>query len=149
MAEKAKTPEPAPAHRPAQGQPLPGGTAKSDGMTKMEGVRRALAELGKDAKPLRIRDHLKQRFNIDISPDVVSTYKKELARRAAKAKGTAKPKGKPAAPEAAAGAKPLPTAAPKAQAGKGISLGDIQAVKALVGRVGAEQLRSLVDLLAR
>jgi hypothetical protein len=169
MAAKTKATGPAFRGRPTQGvaatpstgKSLAGGTAKPGGMTKMDGVKQALAELGSGAKPLQIRDHLKRRFNIDISPDVASNYKKVIAKKAAKAKARpAANRGQPAAPQPASGTQSPPASVPKVKAtvpraagdGKAtgsIRLEDIQAVKELVGRVGAGPLRSLVDLLAR
>ena len=61
----------------------------STGITKMEGVRRARAELGPDAKPVAIRDYLQNQFGIEISRDVVSVYKRDL-----KAEGQEKAKEK-------------------------------------------------------
>jgi hypothetical protein len=92
-----------------------------NGITKLEGVKRALAELGPDAMPLAIKDYLKTKLGIDISGDVASTYKKTLARQA---KGDKQP------------------------AGDGVSLQDIEAVKDLIGRVGTDNLRTLIDLLS-
>jgi hypothetical protein len=130
------------------------GQAKGNGRTKLDAVREALKEMGKTAKPLAIRDFVKTRFGMDINTGLISTYKKELA---GKRKGKRKRRG--AKKHAAAKASTKAGAAPKAaapaartQAGKGgrsISLKDVAAVKELVGRVGAEELLSLIDLLAR
>ncbi len=62
--------------------------------TKMEAVGRALRELGPDAMPLAIKDHLKKRYNIEISAAVASDYKKKLKK---KAKAAAKPAVAPSA----------------------------------------------------
>jgi hypothetical protein len=154
MAEKKNAPVPS------------AGTQPSAGMTKMDGVRRALAQLGSDAKPLAIRNFVKQRFNIDISLDVVSSYKKDLARRALKAKAQAQPQAKAPAPakappQAQPQAKPKPapkkpapqkapvSAAKPAATGNGkpsaIPLADILKIKELVVRLGAKQVRTLID----
>jgi hypothetical protein len=124
---------------------------RKGGMTKMEAVRQALAELGKDAKPLQLRAFVKERFGIDMTADHVSTYKGQILRkqqgagRALKAKA-AKP---PAAPNAEPG-QAAPTPQPKARGtAAGIGLGDITAVKDLVERVGADTLKQLIDVLAR
>jgi hypothetical protein len=116
---------------------------KAGGLTKIDAVKRALSELGRDAKPLAIKDHVKSRFGIDISADVASNYKKQLkkakpGRKPAGRKPAAKPQAKAAAPKSA----PVLSTA-------GVSLQDLGTVKELVGRVGVATLRTLIDLLAR
>jgi hypothetical protein len=112
-------------------------------MTKMEGVRRTLRELGKNAMPLQIQDHLKNQFGIDMTVAHISNYKSEILR---KKKGK---RGKRAAAMVPAEAKaPAPASAPGKGAG-GFSLEDIQTTKALVGKIGADRLRTLIDVLAK
>jgi hypothetical protein len=119
-------------------------TTQADGITKIEGVRRALAELGREAKPLQIQRFVKERFGIEMNTDHISTSKADILRKMAS-------KGKPAVkqPEASKAATPpgRPTRQGNGQASK-IRLQDIQAVKELVGRVGADQLRALIDVLS-
>jgi hypothetical protein len=130
-------------------------------MTKLEAVKRAMARMGRNAKPLAIKDYLKSQFNIEISADVASNYKKQLkkakkgakaaaAKSAALTRQTAKA---PLAPKPQASVMPIATPAPRAESPKptagGVSLQDLLAVKDLVSRVGAENLRTLVELLAR
>src|SRR5262245_39601606 len=97
------------------------------GLTKMDGVKRALAELGPDAKPLAIQDYVKKQFGIDVSTGVVSAYKKELKARAKRT--AAKKKTAPQPPVGRSA--PTPSKATK----NGIALDDIQSVKGLIGRV--------------
>jgi pyruvate/2-oxoglutarate dehydrogenase complex dihydrolipoamide acyltransferase (E2) component len=147
---------------------------KGKKLTKVEAVRRVLADLGHDTRPITIRDEVKKRFNIVMTAEHASNAKGEVLRQLGKQ--AAQPAvARPAAakPEPApmpAVAKPEPTAktaarkttAPKTTAPKaatpvlakatageqGISLADIAAVKGLVGRVGADQLRGLIKLIA-
>src|SRR5947208_204336 len=79
-----------------QGQGTP--SAEQPPKNKMDAVRRALAKLGRTAKPAAIRDHIKNRFGLDLSTDLISTYKGEIARKG-KTKG-AKKQQPPAAPAA-------------------------------------------------
>jgi hypothetical protein len=118
--------------------------ATKEAISKMEGVRRALADLGKDAKPLQIKDYLKAKYGIEISTDVISAYKATIAQKAKKKKAAA------AKPPAAAkpSMQPTPAPVPTNKTG-GFSLEDIQTAKALLARVGAEQLQKLIDLLAK
>jgi len=120
---------------------------RDGGITKMEGVRRALADLGGDAKPMQIQGFLREKLGIAMSTDHISTYKGVLAKKG-KGKGKAarkKPGPKPA--QAAAPAAPVPREG--ARPAGGISLADLQAVKGLLGRLGPDQLRGLIDLLAK
>jgi hypothetical protein len=117
---------------------------KRSGLTKMEAVRRALRKLGKGAKPVQLQSFVRDQFGIEMTAGHVSTYKGDILRKAAKAKAAAL---KHTPPNAAA--KPPLPATPNAKPGGGIALEDIQAVKALVGRVGAADLKALIDVLAR
>ena len=117
---------------------------RKGGMTKMEAVRQALAELGRDAKPLQLQAFVKERFGMDMTADHVSTYKGQILRKARKA-GRAARAAADKSPEQAAPTPPVQTTRRAA----GISLEDIEAVKDLVGRVGADGLKKLVDVLAR
>jgi hypothetical protein len=138
---------------------------KAAGLTKAEAIRQAIAHLGKDAKPLELQAHIKAKFGIDITTDHISAAKTEAIR---KVFGAAKPATVKAAartttpPRTAtrkpAAKKPTPTAPParppaaaasNGRVGSGIALADIAAVKALVGRVGAANLKSLIDVLAQ
>jgi hypothetical protein len=106
-------------------------------MTKMEAVRRALAKLGRDAKPLQLREFIRSEFGIEMSADHISTYKGVLLKKAG---GKSKP-----------GPNPPQGAAPAARAVSpaGLTLDDIRAVKQLVDRLGADRLRELAEVLAR
>jgi hypothetical protein len=43
---------------------------KNGGMTKLEAVRRALSELGNDAKPTQIKGFVKECFGIEMTTDL-------------------------------------------------------------------------------
>jgi hypothetical protein len=123
-------------------KPAAGNGQTRPGMSKLEAVSQALATLGRDAKPLAIQAFVKQQLGIDVSTDVVSVYKKELARRAARGKAVGK-----------AAVVPTPPPAIQATAGTsksgGIPLDDILTVKALVARHGADSLCTLVNAFTR
>jgi hypothetical protein len=120
--------------------------------TKIEAVRRAIADKGRTIKPLQICEYLKQKWDIDISPDVASNYKKaELRGKKKKKKG----RGKAAAKEPAAAAHETvaPQHRPQAKAVTaslaGCTVEDIRIVRELVDRFGPEALRSLIDVIAK
>jgi hypothetical protein len=133
MADKTTPPKPA---------------ASSNGISKIEAVKRALQALGTSAARSELQAYIRDNFAIQMDLDHISSCKSDILRSQA---GRAKSKGKKKAqaPAKAATTAPAPVPAPKAPSGPGISLRDIETVKDLVGRVGAGQLRGLIDLLAR
>jgi hypothetical protein len=109
--------------------------ANGEAISKMEAVRRALAELGKDAKPLQMKEYIESHLGVEMSTDHISTYKSTLLKAGA---GKKKPGRKP---------KIAPLAA--RTTGKGsIDMQDIRAVKELADRIGADNVRQLVDVLS-
>jgi len=131
--------------------------AQAGSITKMEAVGRALGELGKTAMPLQIQKLVKERFGVVMNVSHISNCKTEIQRQA---KGKKKPPvlkavaKHPPAPKNVVATKPSPQSqgkpapAPAAKAA-GISLDDIRTAKELVGRVGADRLRKLIDVLSR
>jgi hypothetical protein len=125
-------------------------------ITKMDAVRQALSALGKKVLLLQVRDYVKQHFGVEMTGDQVSVCKgKILHQRLRAAKATAKAATKSAAPKRAVAKPSTQTSVAKnttptrpAPQGNGISLDDIETVKALVERVGAGSLRKLIDLMA-
>ncbi len=111
---------------------IPKNRANGATITKMEGVRRALAELGKEAAPKQIQDFLKSKFGINMEPSMISNYKSSL-KSAGKTAISRKP-GKPAATPSATG---------------GITLEDVRAVKDVVDKIGADKVRQLADVLGK
>jgi hypothetical protein len=107
-------------------------------ITKMDAVRQAISELGKDASPMKIQEFVKSKFKMDMTVGHVSNYKTTILR----AKGR-----KPAAAKEAAAAPAPAKPAPAPAKGSGVSLSDLAAVKGLVGRVGEENLKSLIGIL--
>jgi hypothetical protein len=103
-------------------------------MSKMDAVRTAISELGKDASPIKIQEYVKTKFKMDMTTAHVSNYKTTVLRE----------KGKK--PVAAPAATPVKTASASAK-GSEVSLTDIETVKGLVGRLGEENLKSLVGIL--
>jgi hypothetical protein len=122
------------------------------GLTKWDAVRQALEAMGGDAKPLAIQAYLKDHLGMEVKTNLISVYKKDLAKKAGKkpaAQAAAARKGK--AKEGAGDNKALGQPEPPAAAGgkeAGIPLDDILYVKGLVGRFGPEQLHTLIDAFA-
>jgi hypothetical protein len=116
------------------------------GMTKVEAVRQALAELGPDAKPTQIQGHVKDKFGIEMSKDHISVTKRSLLKKAGKKPPTQRSAARQAGKKQVLTPPVQPTPTPR---GTSIGLDDIEAVKGLLERVGAASLHKLIDVLAR
>ena len=115
--------------------------AKGDGGPSMaDMVRAALQELGANAKPTPIHEYIKAKFDKDVSKIIISNYKSTMKKKGKLGKRRGRPPGSGKKPDAA----PVKASA----GGKGIQLEDLAAVRGLVGRLGANQVRQLVDVLA-
>ncbi len=131
-------------------------TAPEKTISKMEGVRRALAELGADAQPIDIKNHLMEKFKIDMTTAHISNYKTSLARGKSSKKGrpVGRPKGSKSANKNTAESSAISQQAPVKMAsnngtGKSISLRDLETVHDLVGRVGGNTLQNLISMLGK
>src|SRR5437762_3036219 len=65
--------------------------AAAKSVNKMEGVRKALSQLGNDAKPLEIQKFVKDSFGITMTAEHISNYKGKIVRSKGKKKRQAKP----------------------------------------------------------
>ena len=111
-------------------------------ISKMEAMRRTLAQLGQDAKPLEIQAYVESEFGIDMNTNVISAYKSML-----KAKKPAAKAAKAATAPAANGAKAAH--APASKPAGGISMDDIRAIKEMADRIGANKVKELADVLGK
>jgi hypothetical protein len=117
-----------------------GSTARG-GITRKEAVRQALGALAKDATRADIQKFIKDNYGFEITLDHISSCKSEIQ----KEKGSKKPAVARQPPVT----KEVPTKAASAARGGSISLRDIETVKDLVERVGADSLKKLIDVMAR
>ena len=121
------------------------GSATADGgkLTKTKAVRAALRE--GYSSPKEIAAHVKERYNIDISPSHVSNIKSKSkqgrnGRRGGKRRKPGRPKG-------AAGEKTAPR--PTAAAG-GLTANELDMVLQIARRMGGlNELRNYLDVLGR
>jgi hypothetical protein len=109
-------------------------------LTKREAVRRALADLGPDATPTQMQGHIKKKFGIKMTTDHISTEKGNLRKQ----QGAASPPPQASAARTVEPKKPAPQSGDAA-----IGLADIEAVKDLMERMGADSLKKLIDVMAR
>lgn len=115
----------------------PKGTNGGPSQTKM--VMTALQELGEDAKPQAIQDYIKSKYGKELSKTIISNYKSNMKRKGVI--GAAGPAETETAAPGAGRGRPQGT-------GNGIQVEDLEAVRGLVSRLGATQLRRVVDALA-
>jgi hypothetical protein len=114
---------------------------KTGTITKHEGVRQALTELGRDAKPLDIQKYVKDRFGFDMTVAHIYTSRSDILRKGVKKKSS---KG----PKIEAAAQPQVEPARVAQKSTAaVSLDDLRAIKGLVSRIGPEVVKTLIDLV--
>lgn len=109
---------------------------------RMTQVKKALRRLGPDAKPLQIQEYLLKR-GLEMDASVISNYKGILLKRQAETAGEE-------GPAAAARPSAAPRSAARSTAGSGsISVDDLRAVKELADRMGADNLRQIIDLVVK
>jgi hypothetical protein len=96
--------------------------------SKMGLVRQALQELGDDAKPKAIFDHVKGKHGVEIPPTMISSYKSTILGKGGERSGSFR-------------------------TGRGgdanVTLTDLENVQRLIDRVGAPQLHHLIKVLAK
>ncbi len=117
------------------------GSAAKDSITRKEAVRQALGALSKGATRADMQKFIKDNYGFEMTLDHISNCKGEIQ----KEKG---PKT-PAVTRQATATKEAPTQTASAARGGAISLRDIETVKDLVERVGAVDLKKLIDVMAR
>ena len=136
-APAVEKPAPAPASKPRKG--------KEGKVNKLEAVRQVIRDHGKETTASEIVKLAKKEHGAEMGVDMASTYKTTALKQLGLfGNGKAKPGPKPGRKPG-----PKPAQAKAAVSGDGsISLDDIQAVKALVDRLGGEKLRQLAVVLA-
>jgi hypothetical protein len=110
---------------------IPKNRENGKAISKMEAVRRALADLGSDGMPVAIQKHIKEKFGVQMDPNMISNYKSAI-KSASKSATIRSPAASTNASNKAAG---------------GITAEDVRAVKELVGKIGADQVRQLAEVL--
>ena len=126
-------------------------------MSKKEAVRRAMNTLGMDAGRQDILKHVKEQFGVDMTIDHVSTYRADIRRKKGKKGRPKAAKAKVAAPTAkktettpAAAQTTAPKTAPVAgKRTEGISASDLQKLKDLLARNRPDELKAIMDVLAK
>lgn len=90
-------------------------------ITKAFMIRDAQAELGADAAPIAIQAHIQSKFNKTIPTTTISNYKSVFKKKGGKGG--------------------------KKRGDKGLRIDDIETVTVLVRRLGADQVKRLVEAI--
>jgi hypothetical protein len=104
-------------------------TPESGKISGMEAVRRTVKKLGYDVKTQTAKDHILKEFGQNLTNNKISAYKSTIRRDA----GLTKTRG--AHSNGARGG---------SAGGSALQVEDIQVVKELVGRLGANRVRELI-----
>jgi hypothetical protein len=100
-------------------------------ISKMEAMRRALAKMGVNARPMEYQSFIRSKYGLEMTTDMISNYKSTL-------KATVE-----------TSAVSQPTLTSQAKPAGGFSLDELTAVKALADKIGAEKVRQLAQALAK
>jgi hypothetical protein len=109
-----------------------------ESISKMSAVRQAISDLGKHASPAAIQDFVKSRFQLSMTTGHISNYKSTIL------KGKGKRRGRPKSASGPRG-KPAPASRDR---NVGVKVQEILSLRAMVGRVGADDLKALIDLVS-
>jgi hypothetical protein len=121
---------------------VPAGARGKKKIKKKEAVRRSLQKLGTDAPLKEIQADIKKRFGIVMTTNHISTSRGEIRKEAGKSKPASKTVDtKPAAQPA--------RAAPANGKRTTVAMQDVLTLEALVRRVGADHLKTLIDVMSR
>ena len=117
------------------------GKKSTGGVNKLEAVRQVISKHGQDTMPAEIVKLVKEEHGADMTLQTASTYKSTaLKQLGLKGKRKGQKRRKPG--------RKRTVAAPRTN-GTGISIEDIQAVKQLCARMGAEKVGELAQVLAK
>jgi hypothetical protein len=90
--------------------------------SQMSMVRSAMEEIGNDAKPLAMQAHIKSKFGAELPANIISNYKSQIKRK----NGALGPgRGRRA----------------------GLQVEDFEAIRNLVKRLGADQVKRMVEVV--
>ncbi len=119
----------------------PGGANNGGKVNQMDAVRQALATLGMTASPRDIQAHLREKMGLEMSANMISSYKSSIRKKAGlrRLRGGRKKGRAPA--EAAAVERPV------ALSGEAISIKDLRTLKDLASRLGAGRFREVVEFI--
>lgn len=98
------------------------GRAPGGEVSQMQMVRTALEDLGADAKPQALQDHIKEKFKRELPKSIISNYKSNLKKAGGGGRG-------------------------RKIGGGSLQVEHFEQVRSLVNALGAEQVKRLVDVV--
>jgi hypothetical protein len=101
---------------------------KEDGEKKVSQramVQAALDHCGSDAKPSEMKDFILEKYNTDLAPNIISNYKSQIKREGQLPGGSSG----------------------RTRRGGSLNVEDCKVVRDLVLRLGAQQVKELVDVV--
>jgi hypothetical protein len=122
-----------------------GGATTSNGKdprnNKMLAMKLALKANGRKAKPKKLQEWLHKEYGLEMTTNLISNYKSHILKR----------RGKPGRPPKSAAEKAASAAAATAASAEpvrrhAISVTDVQTVKDLAQRIGADQVKQLAEM---
>jgi hypothetical protein len=109
-------------------------------INKRQAVREALEGMGMDASPAAIQSHLREKLGLDLSTNMISSYKSQI-RSQAGLRSTRRRRGRPRGMGGAQSSGRMAT--------EGITLKDLRTLKEIADRLGVNRLRDLFDILCQ
>jgi hypothetical protein len=118
------------------------GRTKGGRINKMECVRQALRDKGKNAKPKEIHDYLLETFGLDMNTKMISTYKGSVLKKGGHKGG----RKRRAAPAPVTPVVVLSSPQPILPAAT-VNKEDVRALMELADRMGPAEIREWLDAL--
>ncbi|MDY3551072.1 hypothetical protein R5W24_000146 [Gemmata sp. JC717] len=104
--------------------------SKSDGkVTQKQMVRDALGEKGWSVSPTELQTYIREKYDVELPNNVISNYKSNIKKE-----------------DGAGGASVTPAPSPVYRSTGGLDMTDVEAVKGLVTRLGAAQVKKLAEM---
>jgi hypothetical protein len=97
-------------------------------VSQMHMVRTALEDLGADAKPQALQDHIKEKFKKELPKSIISNYKSNLKKKADGGGSGGGGRGRKIG-------------------GGSLRVEHFEQVRTLVSQLGAEQVKRLIDVV--
>jgi hypothetical protein len=88
-------------------------------------VQDALDHVGFDSKPAELQAHIKEKYDVDLPPNIISNYKSQIKRQSGQG-GTSRTR----------------------QASGTLQVQDFAMLRQLVVRLGVDQVKQMVDVVA-
>jgi hypothetical protein len=108
-------------------------------INKRQAVREAMEGMGMDAAPAAIQSHLREKLGLDLSTNMISSYKSQIRNQAGLQSKRRNRRGRPRMSLRGVSGVDL--------ASDDISLKDLRILKEMANRLGADRLRALFEIL--